>query len=189
MSGIELLREVIKLHPVSRRVLLTAYADTEVAIAGINDIALDHYLMKPWDPPEQRLYPVLDDLLGEWRARAIPSFDGIRVLGSQWSNLIDNALDAVGVDGRVVVTAAEEMGRVVVRITDNGPGIPTDIQARIFEPFFTTKGVGQGTGLGLDIVRRLLHRHEGEIAVESAPGRTEFQVRLPVAASRLSPRP
>jgi thioredoxin reductase (NADPH) len=85
MTGTELLRQVIKLHPGSRRVLLTAYADTDVAIAGINEIALDHYLMKPWDPPEQRLYPVLDDLLGEWRARVRPSFEGIRVLGSQWS--------------------------------------------------------------------------------------------------------
>jgi thioredoxin reductase (NADPH) len=85
MSGIELLGEVMKLHPASRRVLLTAYADTDVAIAGINDIALDHYLMKPWDPPEQRLYPVLDDLLAEWRARVRPAFEGIRVLGSQWS--------------------------------------------------------------------------------------------------------
>ena len=85
MSGIELLREAMKLHPKARRVLLTAYADTDVAIAGINDIALDHYLMKPWDPPEQRLYPVLDDLLGEWRSRVRPAFEGIRVLGSQWS--------------------------------------------------------------------------------------------------------
>jgi thioredoxin reductase (NADPH) len=85
MTGTELLRQVIKLHPAARRVLLTAYADTDVAIAGINEIALDHYLMKPWDPPEQRLYPVLDDLLGEWRARVRPSFEGIRVLGSQWS--------------------------------------------------------------------------------------------------------
>lgn len=85
MTGTELLRQVIKLHPGSRRVLLTAYADTDVAITGINEIALDHYLMKPWDPPEQRLYPVLDDLLGEWRARVRPSFEGIRVLGSQWS--------------------------------------------------------------------------------------------------------
>ena len=72
MSGIEMLGEVRKLHPASRRVLLTAYADTDVAIAGINDIGLDHYLMKPWDPPEQRLYPVLDDLLSEWRARVRP---------------------------------------------------------------------------------------------------------------------
>lgn len=85
MSGIELLREVMELHPASRRVLLTAYADTDVAITGINEIGLDHYLMKPWDPPEQRLYPVLDDLLAEWRARVRPVFDGIRVLGSQWS--------------------------------------------------------------------------------------------------------
>ena len=85
MTGTELLRQVIKLHPAARRVLLTAYADTDVAIAGINELALDHYLMKPWDPPEQRLYPVLDDLLGEWRARVRPSFEGIRVLGSQWS--------------------------------------------------------------------------------------------------------
>ena len=85
MTGIELLREVAKIHPTSRRALITAYADTDVAIAGINEIALDHYLMKPWDPPEQRLYPVLDDLLGEWRARTRPAFDGIRVLGSQLS--------------------------------------------------------------------------------------------------------
>ena len=84
-TGLELLAEVTRLHPGSRRVLLTAYADTDVAIAGINQIALDHYLMKPWDPPEQRLYPVLDDLLGEWRARVQVTFDGIRVLGSEWS--------------------------------------------------------------------------------------------------------
>ena len=85
MSGSEMLREVMKLHPASRRVLLTAYADTDVAIAGINELALDHYLIKPWDPPEERLYPVLDDLLTEWRARMRPTFEGIRVLGSQWS--------------------------------------------------------------------------------------------------------
>ena len=85
MSGIDVLREAMKLHPQSRRVLLTAYADTDVAIQGINEIGLDHYLMKPWDPPELRLYPVLDDLLGEWRARTRPSRVGIRVLGSQWS--------------------------------------------------------------------------------------------------------
>jgi thioredoxin reductase (NADPH) len=85
MSGTELLGEMMKLHPASRRVLLTAYADTDAAIAGINDIALDHYLMKPWDPPEQRLYPVLDDLLSEWHARVRPPFEGIRVIGSQWS--------------------------------------------------------------------------------------------------------
>ena len=85
MTGLALLAEVTKLHPRARRVLLTAYADTDVAIAGINEIALDHYLMKPWDPPEQKLFPVLDDLLAEWRTRVIPQFDGIRVMGSEWS--------------------------------------------------------------------------------------------------------
>jgi thioredoxin reductase (NADPH) len=85
MTGLELLRAVLPLHPRSRRVLLTAYADTDVAIAGINEVALDHYLLKPWDPPEERLYPVVDDLLSEWRANSRPPFEGIRVLGSQWS--------------------------------------------------------------------------------------------------------
>jgi thioredoxin reductase (NADPH) len=85
MSGTEMLREVKQLHPKSRRVLLTAYADTDVAIAGINDIGLDHYLMKPWDPPDQRLYPVLNDLLAEWSAGVRPVFEGVRVFGSQLS--------------------------------------------------------------------------------------------------------
>ena len=100
-------------------------------------------------------------------------------LNQVWMNLIDNALDAVPQGGRVAVTAAPQLDSVVVKIVDDGPGIPQEVQARIFDPFFTTKGVGEGTGLGLDIVRRLLQRHEGEIAVESTPGRTEFQVRLP----------
>ena len=85
MTGTELLREVRTLHPVSRKVLLTAYADSEAAIRGINEVGLDHYLMKPWDPPEQHLYPVLDDLLADWAVSFRPSFDGIRVAGSRWS--------------------------------------------------------------------------------------------------------
>ncbi len=101
-------------------------------------------------------------------------------LNQVWMNLLDNALDAVGPNGRVTVSAAVDGGRLVVRITDNGAGIPPDVLPQIFDPFFTTKPVGQGTGLGLDIVRRLLQRHDGEIAVESAPGRTEFQVRVPM---------
>lgn len=100
-------------------------------------------------------------------------------LNQVWMNLIDNALDAVAVGGHVAVTAEPELDSVVVQITDDGPGIPKEIQGRIFDPFFTTKGVGKGTGLGLDVVRRLLQRHEGEISVDSRPGRTEFQVRLP----------
>ena len=85
MTGTQFLQEARKVHPGAKRALLTAYADSEAAIAAINDVGLDHYLMKPWDPPDQRLYPVLDDLLGDWSARARPSFEGVRVVGSRWS--------------------------------------------------------------------------------------------------------
>lgn len=85
MTGTEFLREAQKLFPDARKVLLTAYADTEVAIASINEIGLDHYLIKPWDPPAERLYPVLDDLLGDWSARVRLPYDGIRVAGARWS--------------------------------------------------------------------------------------------------------
>ena len=85
MTGIEFLDQARKLEPNAARVLLTAYADTSAAIAAINQIGLQHYLMKPWDPPEQRLYPVLDDLLAEWTGRARPKFEGIRIAGSRWS--------------------------------------------------------------------------------------------------------
>jgi thioredoxin reductase (NADPH) len=85
MTGVEFLAEARKLHPDARRVLLTAYADTEAAIASINTVALDHYLMKPWHPPEERLYPVLDDLLTEWASRPRAPQQGLRVAGAQWS--------------------------------------------------------------------------------------------------------
>ena len=74
-----------------------------------------------------------------------------------------------------------ERQRVVVRVVDNGPGIPPEVRGRMFEPFFTTKAVGKGTGLGLDIVRRLLTHNDADIDVESVPGRTEFRVSLPLA--------
>jgi signal transduction histidine kinase len=104
-------------------------------------------------------------------------------LNQIWANLIDNALDAVPDSGRVDVTAICERQRVVVRVVDNGAGIPAEIRKRLFEPFFTTKPVGQGTGLGLDIVRRLVIHNDAEIDIESAPGRTEFRVSLPLAAT------
>lgn len=85
MSGTQMLDEARKLHPDAKRVLLTAYADTEAAIRGINDVGLDHYLLKPWDPPEERLYPVLDDLLSDWAANVRLPYEGIRVLGATWS--------------------------------------------------------------------------------------------------------
>ena len=112
----------------------------------------------------------------------LPRVHGVGVeLNQVWMNLLDNAIDAVEVGGHVAVSAAPELHCVTVRVMDNGPGIPPEIVGRIFDPFFTTKPVGKGAGLGLDIVRRLLQRHSGEVAVESKPGRTEFQVRLPAA--------
>jgi thioredoxin reductase (NADPH) len=85
MSGTEFLAQASKLYPEARKVLLTAYADTEAAITSINTLGLDHYLMKPWDPPEQHLYPVLDDLLSDWHAVVSLPYDGIRVAGTLWS--------------------------------------------------------------------------------------------------------
>ncbi len=85
MNGIETLVEAVKLYPNAKRVLLTAYADTEAAIKAINSVQLNHYLLKPWDPPDQHLYPVLDDLLDDWYADFSPPFEGVRVLGTRWS--------------------------------------------------------------------------------------------------------
>src|SRR6476661_5501839 len=81
MTGTQFLTEAIKIYPDARKVLLTAYADTETAIKAINQIGLDHYLLKPWEPPTERLYPVLEDLLSDWPGRARPGFDGIRLVG------------------------------------------------------------------------------------------------------------
>jgi thioredoxin reductase (NADPH) len=85
MTGVEFLEQAMDLVPEARRVLLTAYADTDAAIRAINDVDLDRYLLKPWDPPEEHLYPVLDELLTEWRARARPVFEGLTLVGHQWS--------------------------------------------------------------------------------------------------------
>ena len=85
MTGIEFLREGLELQPDAKRVLLTAYADTDVAIRAINDIRLDQYLLKPWDPPEEHLYPVVDDLLADWSAAFRPAFEGIRLLSGRWA--------------------------------------------------------------------------------------------------------
>lgn len=102
-------------------------------------------------------------------------------LNQVWGNLIENALDAVNNGGRVQVTAAPEGRNVVVRILDDGSGISAEIRDRVFDPFFTTKPQGQGIGLGLDIVRRLVRHNDGAIEFESSPGRTEFRVSLPIA--------
>jgi signal transduction histidine kinase len=102
-------------------------------------------------------------------------------LNQVWTNIIDNAIDAMHGTGELRVRTYRDSDCVVVEIGDNGPGIPPDVQPHIFEPFFTTKGVGEGTGLGLDTVQRIVKKHRGDIQVSSKPGDTRFQVWLPLA--------
>ena len=101
-------------------------------------------------------------------------------LNQVWTNLIDNAIDAMDGKGELTIRTSRELDNLLVEITDSGPGITDAIKAHIFEPFFTTKGVGEGTGMGLDTVYRIVRAHRGEVSVESEPGRTTFQVRLPL---------
>ena len=104
-------------------------------------------------------------------------------LNQVWTNLIDNAIDALPEHGQIEIQVSTDREQVRVAVVDNGPGIPKDIQKRIFEPFFTTKGVGAGSGLGLDLVRRIVVRqHGGQVRAESEPGRTEFLVILPASS-------
>src|SRR5271169_801876 len=102
-------------------------------------------------------------------------------LNQVWTNIIDNAIDAMRGKGELRVRAYRDDGCVVVEIGDNGPGIPDEVQPHVFEPFFTTKGVGEGTGLGLDTVQRIVKKHRGNIQLSSKPGDTRFQVWLPLA--------
>ena len=101
-------------------------------------------------------------------------------LNQVWTNVIDNAIDAMGGKGELRIRTSRELDRLLVEIIDNGPGIPENAKAHIFEPFFTTKGVGEGTGLGLDTVYRIVRSHHGQITFDSKPGETCFQVRLPL---------
>ena len=103
-----------------------------------------------------------------------------------WTNIIDNAVDAMGGHGELKLRTCVEDGKVVVEITDSGPGIPPQIRSRIFDPFFTTKGPGFGSGLGLHISRNIVVlKHKGQIDVDLQPGKTTFRVVLPVQKRRL----
>ena len=108
-------------------------------------------------------------------------------LNQIWTNLISNAIEAMQGKGELRVRTARDMDRVLVEIGDNGPGIPPEVLPRIYDPFFTTKGVGEGTGLGLDTVCRIIRGHHGEIHVTSRPGDTRFQVYLPIAQPKGQP--
>jgi signal transduction histidine kinase len=145
-------------------------------------------VLEPVDIP-RGLADTVAILDGKARARSVkvtltiqpglPAVKGISAEINQiWMNLIDNAIDAAPEHGHVTVTAATHPTGVMVRIEDDGPGIAQDVKESIFEPFFTTKSVGKGTGLGLDIVRRIVDWHNADIDVESRPGHTEFRVRF-----------
>jgi len=116
-----------------------------------------------------------------------PALPKVMAYGSElnqvWTNLIDNAADAMHGNGKLTVRTAQENDFVLVEIADNGPGIPPNVQPHIFEPFYTTKGVGEGTGLGLDVVHRIVQKIRGNISVKSVPGDTRFQVRIPIQAA------
>jgi len=105
-------------------------------------------------------------------------------LNQVWEKLIDNAIDAAPMGGNITLTATRRGDFVVVRVMDDGAGIPGEHHARIFDPFFTTKPVGLGTGLGLDIARRFVDRNNGDLDFTSQPGHTVFRVRLPVAGTK-----
>jgi signal transduction histidine kinase len=116
-----------------------------------------------------------------------PDLPKVMAYGSElnqvWTNLIDNAADAMGESGKLRVRTARDNDFILVEIADNGPGIPEDVKSRIFEPFFTTKGVGEGTGLGLDFAYRIITSMHGQISVDSVPGNTRFEVRIPIQAA------
>jgi thioredoxin reductase (NADPH) len=128
MTGTQFLAAARDVFPDAKKVLLTAYADTDAAIDAINTVALDHYLMKPWDPPEENLYPVIDDLLSDWRANVPPPYDGIRVVGARWSPISHDVRDFLArnqIPYRFVdVERDDEAARMVDAATDGAGTVP-----------------------------------------------------------------
>jgi signal transduction histidine kinase len=136
-------------------------------------------------------------IFGHWLKKGItvtrdydPELPRICGYGSElnqvWTNLIDNAIDAMKGEGVLRIGARRQLDAVVVIIGDNGPGVPQEIQSRIFDPFFTTKPVGEGTGLGLDTAMRIVQKHHGSIELKSKPGDTKFLVRIPIEQPKLN---
>ena len=127
MNGVEFVGLALELFPDVKRVLLTAYADTEAAIHAINDVQIDYYLLKPWDPPEERLYPVLDDLLDDWLAAFRPPFEGVRVVGHRWSAASHQLKDFLGrnqVPYQWLDVEVSDDARTMVEAAGHGAGLP-----------------------------------------------------------------
>ena len=155
MSGTEFLLAASEHHPAARTVLLTAYADTDVAIQAINDVGLDHYLLKPWDPPEEHLYPVLDDLLADWAANRPAPADGIRVIGTRWSGTTHDVKDFLArnaVPYRFLdVERDEEAGRLLELLDDDGRVLPVVVLPEgeaLRQP--TTRELAQRVGMQVE---------------------------------------
>jgi thioredoxin reductase (NADPH) len=155
MTGIEFLAQAVELQPDARRVLLTAYADTDVAIRAINDIRLDHYILKPWDPPDEKLYPILDDLLSDWSATFRPAFEGVRLLAGRWApggHLIRDYLTRNQVPYAWLDPTADEEGRKLAASLEHGepldPAVPMILFAdgsTLRDP--TTRQIAEKVGL------------------------------------------
>ena len=127
MSGVEFLEEAIGVAPEAKRVLLTAYADTQAAIDAINRVSLDHYLLKPWDPPEEQLYPIVDDLLDAWRAEAPAASDRIQIVGHRWSRESHDARDLLArnqVPYRWLDVERDDEGRRLLAAADGDASLP-----------------------------------------------------------------
>jgi len=127
MNGVEFLKEAIQLFPDSKRVLLTAYADTNAAIDAINQVQIDHYLLKPWDPPEEKLYPLLSDLLDDWQSHYRSPFDGIRVVGSHWSpasHLVKDFLARNNIPYKWLDPETSEDARQLIELSELKPALP-----------------------------------------------------------------
>jgi thioredoxin reductase (NADPH) len=127
MNGVEFVELALELFPDVKRVLLTAYADTDAAIHAINDVQMDYYLLKPWDPPEERLYPVLDDLLDDWLAAFRPPFEGVRLVGHRWSAASHQLKDFLGrnqVPYQWLDVEVSDEARTVVEAAGHGAGLP-----------------------------------------------------------------
>ncbi|HRQ38520.1 MAG TPA: ATP-binding protein [Chloroflexota bacterium] len=174
--------------------LLTAIGQGAARMAGIVS-ALKSYVYLDQAPIQNvDIHAGLDDTLVILRHKLQPGIIVQREYGSQipkisayaselnqvWTNIIDNATDALNGQGMIIIRTRQEEGEVVVEIEDNGPGIPPTIVPKLFDPFFTTKPPGKGAGLGLNIAYNIVQKHHGEIAVVSVPGQTVFQVRLPL---------
>ncbi|HVG00887.1 MAG TPA: response regulator, partial [Chloroflexia bacterium] len=123
MTGVEFLEKAIDLFPEAKRVLLTAYADTDAAIRAINTARVDYYLMKPWDPPDERLYPIVDDLLDDWLAAYRPAFEGIRIVSHRWSARAHNLKDFLArnqIPYQVLDVEAGEQAQKLVELAGTG---------------------------------------------------------------------